>query len=59
MKKIAPTKSHKIDTIICLSLIRHETKNFSNINTSDITDNKTFWMTVKLFFTDKILTNVK
>ena len=36
-------------------MIRNEKKNFfSNINTSDITDNKTFWKTVKPFFTDKI-----
>ena len=32
---------------------------FSNINTSDITDNKTFWKTVKPFFTDKIKTKSK
>ena len=37
-----------------------EKKNFfSNINTSDITDNKTFWKTVKPFFTDKIKTKSK
>ena len=36
-------------------MIRSEKKNFfSNINTSDITENKTFWKTVKPFFTDKI-----
>ena len=36
-------------------MIRSEKKNFfSNIDTSDITDNKTFWKTVKPFFTDKI-----
>ena len=40
---------------LCVSLIRSEKKNFfSNTNTSDITDNKTFWKTVKPFFTDKI-----
>ena len=43
-----------------VSLIRSEKKNFlSNINTSDITDNKTFWKTVKPFFTDKIKTKSK
>ena len=37
---------------LCVSLIRSEKKNFfSNINTCDITDNKTFW---EPFFTDKI-----
>ena len=45
---------------LCVSLIRSEKKNFfSNINTSDITDNKTFWKTVKQFFTDKIKTKSK
>ena len=41
-------------------MIRSEKKNFfSNINTCDITDNKTFWKTVKPFFTDKIRTKSK
>ena len=41
-------------------MIRSEKKNFfSNINTRDITDNKTFWKTVKPFFTDKIKTKSK
>ena len=45
---------------LCVSLIRSEKKNFfSNINTSDITDSKTFWKTVKPFFTDKIKTKSK
>ena len=45
---------------LCVSLIRSEKKNFfSNINMSDITNNKTFWRTVKPFFTDKIKTNMK
>ena len=40
--------------------MRSEKKNFfSNINTNDITDNKTFWKTVKPFFTDKIKTKSK
>ena len=32
---------------------------FRNINTSDMTDNKTSWKTVKPFFTDKIKTKSK
>ena len=45
---------------LCVSLIRSEKKNFfSYINTSDITDSKTFWKTVKTFFTDKIKTKSK
>ena len=40
---------------LCVSLTKSERNNFfSNINTSDITDNKTFSKTVKPFFTDKI-----
>ena len=43
-----------------VSLIRSEKKNFfSNINTCDITDNQTFWKTVKSFFTDRIKTKSK
>ena len=40
-------------------LIMSEKNFFSNINTSDITDNKTFWKTVKPYFTDKIKTKSK
>ena len=41
-------------------MIGSEKKNwFSNINTSEITDKKTFWKTVKPFFTDKIKTKSK
>ena len=44
----------------CVSLIRPEEKNFfNNISTRDITDNKTFWKTVKPLFTDKIQTKSK
>ena len=40
---------------LCVSLIRWEKKNvFNNINVRDITDNKTFWKTVKPLFTDKV-----
>ena len=48
-------KAYNKQRNLCVSLIRSEKKNFfSNINTSDITDNKTFWMTIKPLFTDKI-----
>ena len=48
-------KAYNKQRNLCVSLIRREKKNFfSNINTNDITDNKTFWKTVKPFFTDKI-----
>ena len=32
---------------------------FSNLNTKDINDNKTFWKTVKLLFTEKVKINSK
>ena len=40
----------------CINLIRSEKQNFvSNvINTSDSTENKIFWKTLKPFFTDKM-----
>ena len=45
---------------LCVSLIRSEKKNFfSNINTNDITYNKTIWKTVEPFFTDKKKQNLK
>ena len=53
-------KAYNKQSNLCGSLIRSEKKNFfSNINTSDIRDNKTFWKTVKPFFTDKIKTKSK
>ena len=53
-------KAYNKQRNISVSLIRSEKKNFfRNINTSDITDNKTFWETVKPFFTDKIKTKSK
>ena len=53
-------KAYNKQRNLCVSLIRSEKKNFfSNINTCDITDNKTFWQTVKPFFIDKIKTKSK
>ena len=50
---IAYNKQHNL----CVSLIRQEKKNFfNNISTRNITENKTFWKTVKPLFTDKIKT---
>ena len=43
-------KAYNNQRNLCVSLIRREKENFfSNINASDITDNKTFWKTVKRF----------
>ena len=45
---------------LCVNLIRSGKNNFfSNINTSDIKDNKIFWKSVKSFFTDKMKTKPK
>ena len=50
-------KAYNKQCNLCESLIRREKKNFfNNISTSDITDNKIFWKTVKPLFTDKIQT---
>ena len=43
-----------------VSLIRRAKKQFfSNLYTDDVTDNKTFWKTVKPLFTDKVKTKSK
>ena len=48
-------KAYNKQRNLCVILIRREKKNFfNNINTRDITDNKTFSKTVKPLFTDKI-----
>ena len=48
-------KAYNKQRNLCASLIRGEKKNFfNNISTGDITDNKTFWKTVKPLFTDKV-----
>ena len=44
----------------CFSLIRKaRPKLFDNINTTDLTDNKTFCRTIKSFFTDKVTARSK
>ena len=53
-------KAYYKENDLCVSMIRSEKKNFvSIINTSDITDKKTFWKRVKPFFTDKMKTKSK
>ena len=43
-----------------MSLIRRKKKNFfNNISTRDITDNQTFWKTMKPLLTDKVQTKSK
>ena len=45
---------------LCVSLIRQGKKQFFNaIKSRDINDNKTFWKTVKPFFTEKVKTKSK
>ena len=49
-------KAYNKQRNFCKNLIRSEKQNFvSNvINTSDSTENKIFWKTLKPFFTDKM-----
>ena len=59
-KRDIDRKAYNKQHNLCVSLIRQEKKNFfKNINTHDITNNKTFWKTVKPLFTDKIQTKSK
>ena len=45
---------------LCVSLISQAKKQlFSNLNTNVVTENKTFWRTVKPFLTDKVKTKSK
>ena len=53
-------KAYNKQRNLCVSLIRWEKKSFfNNISTRDITDNRTFWKTVKPLFTDNIQTKSK
>ena len=53
-------KAYNKQRNLCVSLIRREKKNiFDNISTRDITDDKTFWKTVKPLFSDKVKQNLK
>ena len=53
-------KAYNKQRNLCVSLIKREKKNsFNNISTSDITDNKTFQLTVKPSLTDKVQTKSK
>ena len=47
----------KLNGFLLTRKLKH--KCFNNINTRDITNNKTFWKTVKPLFTDKIQTKSK
>ena len=45
---------------LCVNLIREAKKQFfSNLNTHDVTDNKTFWKTVKPLLAEKVKTKSK
>ena len=44
----------------CVSLLKKTKKNYYNsLNEKDVSDNKTFWKTVKPFFSDKIVSKEK
>ena len=48
-------KAYNVQRNLCVTLIRQAKKRFfNNLDTGDITDNKTFWKTVKPFLTDKV-----
>ena len=56
---IAP-KAYHAQRNLCVSLIRQAKKQFfSNLNTNVVTENKTFWKTLKPFLTDKVKTKSK
>ena len=45
---------HKTQRNYCVNLLKKSKKQyFSNINVSDITDNKSFWKSVKPYFSNK------
>ena len=51
--KTAPGKS-KTQRNNCVRLLRKtKQQNFKNLNLNDITDNKTFWLTMKPYFNEK------
>ena len=43
----------------CVSLVRKSKKLYSNLDEKDVTDNKTFWKTIKPFLSDKIVSREK
>ena len=48
-------KAYNARRNLCVTLIKQAKKRFfSNLDTCDITDKKTFWKTIKLFLTDKV-----
>lgn len=55
MKNEINTQAYSKQRYFCVTLVRKGKQAcFGNINTTDVTHNKTFWRTVKLFFTDKV-----
>ena len=53
-------KAYNTQQNLCVSLIRQANKQFfSNLNTNIVTENKTFWKTLKQFLTDKVKTKSK
>ena len=53
-------KAYNAQRSLCVSLIRQAKKQFfSNLNTHDVTNNKTFWKTVKPLLTGKVKTKSK
>ena len=46
-------KAYNKQSNYVVSLLRKEKNCYSNLNTNVLTENRTFWKTVKLFLTDK------
>ena len=56
----ANRKAYNIQINYCVSLIRKAERDcYSNLNQKEVTDNKSFWKTVKHFSTDKGVNNEK
>ena len=42
-----------------MCLLLENPRSYSNLDEKKVTDNKTFWKTIKPFFSDKIVSRVK
>ena len=59
-KSDTDNKAYNAQRNVCVSLIRQAKKQFlSNPSSHDVTDNKTFWKTVKPLLTNKVKTKSK
>ena len=47
------TKNHITHRNYCLTLVRKAKKDYNNLDHENVTDNKTFWKSIKPFFLKK------